>query len=189
MKKMVCSLLALILLMFCMTALAEPKSIYGNWEVMAYKDEFDMPTGDYSVVNLNPIYGKFSNSATTNSDLVVFLYCDKYTDTHADYIGFRLFEYANPNFELKNSYSQTKQYDIIVMDSTGVKHYLNGYIKAKSRMMLVDTAGSEIIISALKAGGTVRFAITASDDALNKYTFTIDDAAGFDEAYAAWKSK
>jgi len=37
-----------------------------------------------------------------------------------------------------------------------------------------------------KMQGTVRFAISESDNSLNKYSFVINNASGFDEAYAAW---
>lgn len=45
------------------------------------------------------------------------------------------------------------------------------------------------VINALKEGGTVRFAIVDSENNLNKYSFAIDDADGFDKAYSDWLAK
>lgn len=68
MKKITLALLlVLVLLAGGIVAYAEPTSDTGIWERRAYVDEFDLPTDEYYISNREPIVGKFSNSATTDS--------------------------------------------------------------------------------------------------------------------------
>lgn len=157
----------------------------GPWILKAYVDEFDLPTDDYFIVNDTPFSGTFSNSATTGSDLLSFIFYEPYETT--DYISIRLFEYGRSR--VNNPYSSTQDYDIILMDKDGNKSYLSGSMYSQDSDIDIDSYDSQVIINALKKGGTVRFAITESDDSLTKYIITIDDATGFDAAYRAyWNS-
>ena len=53
----------------------------------------------------------------------------------------------------------------------------------------MSSSDSQVILDALKKGGTVRFAITEKEDSLTKYIITIEDATGFEAAYRAYWSK
>ena len=167
-------------------ATAEPArpADMGIWMLKAYVDEFDLPTDEYFVVNKSAFTGKFSNSATTNSKLEAYIFCEK-TDNLHEYIDIRLFEYGQ--YRVHNSYSKTRYYDIAMMDKDGVKYYMDGDIAPDSSDITIwDEGDVQTIINALKKGGTVRFSITERNSSLTKYIFTINDASGFASAYDAW---
>lgn len=165
------------------SAAAEPADM-GIWMLNAYVDEFDLPTDKYFIVNKNAFSGKFSNSATTDSELKAYVFCEK-MDNNVEYIDIRLFEYGD--YRVNNVFSTTRYYDVVMMDNDGTKYYLVGMIYPESSdVCIMDESAVDIIITALQKGGTVRFAITEQNNALTKYIFTIDDASGFDAAYDAW---
>lgn len=167
------------------TAAASSKSAnMGIWTLKAYVDEFDMPTDEYFIVNKQIFTGKFSNSATNNSELEAVVFCERTRD-NSEYISIRLFEYGK--YRVNNTFSKTRYYDIVMMDNAGSKYYFEGYISPEHSDILVDDDVSvSNIINALKKGGTVRFAITDQNNNLTKYIFSIDNATGFENAYDAW---
>jgi len=160
---------------------AEPD--LGCWILKAYTDEFDMPTGRYFIVS-DAFTGKFSNSATTNSELTALVFYQDFSDTHEEFAMIRMLEYGK--YRVKNSYSKTEYYDVAVMDCDGQKYYLDGYIPSDAEGVRLTDSDAQTLKSILMKGGTVRFAISESDNSLNKYSFVINNASGFDEAYAAW---
>ena len=78
MKKLAAALLVFALLVSSAVVGAESETTTdtGIWEKRAYVDEFDLPTDEYYISNKEPIVGKFSNSATTDSPLCVYIYVD-----------------------------------------------------------------------------------------------------------------
>ncbi|MBQ3574053.1 MAG: hypothetical protein IJA26_00150 [Clostridia bacterium] len=158
----------------------------GIWIMRAYVDEFDMPTDDYFIVS-SELTGKFSNSATTGSKLTAYIFCNEFSDSPKEYIKIRLFEYDS--YQVNNPYSDGKFYDVTMMDGAGTKHYLEGWIPSKGADIRVYDEDAQTIISALKAGGTVRFAIVPSEKSQDKYSFNIEDASGFDTIFDMWKAK
>lgn len=82
MKKIVGICLAVMMMVFASSIVIAEDSTdeYGIWDIDEFVDEFDMPAGEYYIVS-DPLYGKFSNSATTNSDVTAFLFCEKFSDT------------------------------------------------------------------------------------------------------------
>ena len=149
----------------------------GIWTVRAYIDEFNLPTDEYYITNETAFTGTFSNSATTNSPLAAYLYCEQYDGR--DMLSIRLLEYGRSR--VNNPYSSTRYYDITVMDADGVRYYTEGSMYSGSYD--VNVLDEQLVLDALKKGGTVRLAITESDDPLTKYIITIDDASGFSAAY------
>ena len=149
----------------------------GIWTVRAYIDEFNLPTDEYYIANETAFTGTFSNSATTNSPLAAYLYCEQYDGR--DMLSIRLLEYGRSR--VNNPYSSTRYYDITVMDADGAKYYTEGSMYSGSYDVYV--LDEQLVLDALKKGGTVRLAITESDDPLTKYIITIDDASGFSAAY------
>ena len=169
MKKIVALLLAL-LLSFSLAALAEEIVNTGIWEKRAYVDEFDLPTDEYYISNKTPIIGKFSNSATTDSELKSYLIID------TNYIGIKLIEYGD-NI-VKNSYSKSQVYNTVMMDPAGEKYYFDGYMSSGSDRIIYSEETYDLILSALCKNGTVRFAITEENNPTTKYIITIDDTTG-----------
>lgn len=189
MKKIVGICLAVMMMVFASSIVIAEDSTdeYGIWNIDEFVDEFDMPTGEYFIVS-DPLHGKFSNSATTNSDVTAFLFCKKFSDTKKPYITLMMYEYDS--ILVKNAYSSAEIYDIIMMDGAGVKHNLTGVMLSyDSDLGIAIDEEIATVINALKEGGTVRFAIVDSENSLNKYSFAIDDADGFDKAYSDWLAK
>ena len=189
MKKIVGICLAVMMMVFASSIVIAEDSTdeYGIWNIDEFVDEFDMPTGKYFIVS-DPLHGKFSNSATTNSDVTAFLFCEKFSDTQKPFINFKMYEYDN--YLVKNAYSSAKIYDIIMMDGAGVKHNLTGVMLSHNSVLgIADDEEIATVINAFKEGGTVRFAIVDSENSLNKYSFAIDEADGFDKAYSDWLAK
>lgn len=154
----------------------------GIWQLKAYVDEFDLPTNEYYITNSVPLTGKFSNSATTNSELKVYLYCDKRKNAaYYSSISIRLLEYGSQR--VKNPFSKSKEYDITLMDDAGSKYKIEGKMYSESSDIHVLSEDAQYIVDALQKGGTVRFSITERKNELTKYIFTIDDASGFGAAY------
>ena len=189
MKKIVGICLAVMMMVFAFSIVIAEDSTdeYGIWNIDEFVDEFDMPAGVY-YIDSDPLYGKFSNSATTNSDVTAILFCEKFSDTQKPFIKFKMYEYDS--YLVKNAYSSAKIYDIIMMDGAGVKHNLTGIMLShNSALGIADDEEIATVINALKEGGTVRFAIVDSENSLNKYSFAIDEADGFDKAYSDWLAK
>lgn len=148
----------------------------GMWELRYYVDEFRMPTDTAYIVNTNWITGTFSNSATTNSLLNVKFLIDE------EDLSIMLYEYGNN--QVKNAYSsRTAYYDVTMLDNNGTKHYLEGYIFSNGDRIFFDETDEAIILEALKANGTVRFAIVETERASNSYVFAIEDTSYFSNAY------
>ena len=189
MKKIVGICLAVMMMVFASSIVIAEDSTdeYGIWNIDEFVDEFDMPTGEYFIIS-DPLHGKFSNSATTNSEVTAYLFCQNYSDVKEPFIRLRMYE--NDSYIAKNVYSSDEEYDIIMMDGAGVKHNLTGYMFSQSSdIRIVDDVEIATVINALKEGGTVRFAIVDSENSLNKYSFAIDEADGFDKAYSDWLAK
>lgn len=151
----------------------------GMWEIAYYVDEFRMPTDEAYIRNAEMIVGTFSNSATTNSELLVRFIVD------ADSLAIILYEYGSS--QVKNSYSSKSQdYDVTMMDANGKKHFLTGYIFSDSDRIYFLSGDEEIVLNALKENGTIRFAITESDRKTNSYIFAIEDSSYFGNAYSVF---
>jgi len=153
----------------------------GVWLLKAYVDEFDLPTDEYYIANGTAFTGTFSNSATTNSELTSYIFSSKSTYDYKEYdsLRVRLVEYGRN--VVNNPYSRSRDYDVVIMDGEGRKYYTSGTMYSESKDVYMDD--EQILLDALKKGGTVRLAITESDNSLNKYIITIPDATGFDVVY------
>lgn len=181
MKKGISFLLLIALLLTSTVSFAESTVDTGIWERRAYVDEFDLPTDEYYISNKEPIVGKFSNSATTDSELLVWLYLD------AGLFRIKLLEYGD--HVVKNSYSNTKTYSVAFMAPDESKYYWKGYMFSGSDTIAIDlyecidgnftTTYEDALIGVFCQDGPVRFAITEEDSPTTKYSFVIDDATGY----------
>ncbi len=174
MKKFAAALLVFALLISSAVVWAESETTTdtGIWEKRFFVDEFDLPTDEYYISNKEPIVGKFSNSATTDSPLYVYIFVED-----VSYVSIRLIEYGS-NI-VKNSYSDSRDYDVAMMDTFGERYYFDGTMYSGYDQIFFTEEESDTIIDALCENGTVRFAITETDNATTKYNFTIEDTTGF----------
>ncbi len=96
MKRWIAALCAALALVLGASCCAEEASS-SAWVLDYYVDEFRLPTDEPYVTNAEPIIGIFSNSATTDSDLLVSILVDE------DGLAIMLDEYGSSR--VKNSYS------------------------------------------------------------------------------------
>lgn len=143
------------------TAAPEPEK--EAWEKKFYVDDFQQPTSEWFLVT--EIYdGKFSNSATTNSQLAVAVTIDD------DHLCFILYEYGS--HQVKNIHSKAEYYTVSVRDSFGNTYDYNGYIPSSADRITFDYSTASSIIN-LMSSGDVSVYIKENDTPTSTYLFTI----------------
>lgn len=144
------------------------------WEIAHFVDEFNDPTEDVYIRNVDSIEGTFSNSVTTNSELTVFCFVHK-TDGKS-YFTIRMAEYGN--YLVTNPYSESRTYDIKVKTNDGTKiDFLGSMLSDSSDLYIYGRdygTDAEGIIALLSGTGEVDFYIQESDDPLTEYRFTLE---------------
>lgn len=149
---------------------------FGSWALNYYVDEFDQPTSDGYVYNINNFLGTFSNSATTDSNLLVMVLADR------EDIAFFLYEYGRSL--VKNSSSRyVEEYDITMKTADGTKHSITGTIYCGGDRLFIDDKYESKVLDALKSGEKVSFYIVQSDRTTTTYLFTVN-TDNFGEKYA-----
>lgn len=134
-----------------------------KWQIKNYVDEFGDETYR-KYINLVGT-GSFSNSATTNSDLIYSFIYD-----HSDKIQIKLFEYGN-NL-VNNSFSDDEQYRVLVKDSDGVKYEYIGYM-AGSGGDRVQIKSYELL-DLMRKNQTLKFYLENTHYTTSTYNFSVD---------------
>lgn len=142
-------------------------------------DEFNEPTSDGYVYNYNYFSGTFSNSATTDSHLLVMMLADR------EDISIFLYEYGK-NLVKNSSSRYVEEYDITMKTEDGAKYNLTGTIYCGDDRIFIDESCESTVLDALKSGGKVSFYIVQSDRTTTTYLFTIS-TDNFDEKYTEMK--
>lgn len=144
-----------------------------NWVSKYYVDSFNQPVLDAWYVSGYAI-GEFSNSATTDSNLIAFICVD------AEDVCFMLYEYARS--QVKNSSSRyAEEYSITMRTTDGVDHSLSAVLPCGSDRLYVDDSNKEEVLTALKGGEDVSFYIVENDSPTTNYLFTLPTADFADE--------
>jgi len=145
----------------------------GIWKIKYFVDDFGDPTDEGYVVS-EALEGKFSNSATTDSQLLAFFIIDD-----SD-ITLKLFEYGSQM--VKGSISRITCYTSI--KHNGVK--LDGYLVANNYQdrFVFNYEGKEALMKMFKEGGSLAFVMDeVSDYGSSRYSFKIKNTDGFSNAY------
>lgn len=138
------------------------------WELKYYVDEFKTPTDEKYIQQT--ARGTFSNSATTNSNLLVKFLVDNENITIA------LYEYGR--MQVKNSSSlNSEEYNITmrVIDDTKIK--LSGTMYRNGDRIVISSNDIETVLSELNlqnGNTTIDFYIEESDWKTTKYLFAIE---------------
>ena len=185
MKKFAAALLVFALLVSSAVVWAESEvtTDTGIWEKRAYVDEFDLPTDEYYISNAKPIVGKFSNSATTDSELLTYIYIDKGVNYNDISLSFKLIEYGNN--VVKNAYSRSLEYDVAMMDGDEEKYYFSAFMPSGKDQIYVDAEECMTVLTALCGPGTIRFVFTEKENPTSKYSFIIEDSSGLGDLLPA----
>jgi len=138
-----------------------------DWIFKYYVDEFNDETEDSYITYKTFINGKFSNSATTNSDLKVEIIADSFND-----ITITLYEYGRS--KVKNSSSRNvDKYSITIKTSDGEKHNLTGTMYCGGDRIFIDDNYRKVVLDALSGSGTVGFYIANANYTTTTYLFDI----------------
>ena len=156
---------------------------FGKWTVKTSVDEFGDPTSDQYVTNINYFEGTFSNSATTDSKLLVYFVARK------DGIGFGLYEYGS--HLVKNSYSRSTKYNITIKTPDGEKVRMVGSMYSGGSLIVMgnvlsNKANMERAIEILSGTGSISFYVEEADRTTTNYRFTVE-ASNFGEMYKSLK--
>tara|TARA_Y100000996_G_C22418765_1_gene600477 strand:- start:348 stop:884 length:537 start_codon:yes stop_codon:yes gene_type:complete len=169
--------------MFCEEEVATQDSLdFGAWEIKYYVDEFGDPTGNPYITNKEIISGKFTNSATANSDLIVnFIIDDKMHKWKVKRLYIQLLEYGT---QLVNGIGQNFYINIKQNGKVVSKNDIAGYIPNDSDRLVVEVKKNYAkFIKILKDGGELKFSLSQiSTSPKTSYNFVIDNADGFTEA-------
>ena len=136
---------------------------FGTWKASNYVDEFDNPTGKRFISTT--VFGTFSNSATTNSNLTAAIQVD------TEGVSIILWEYSS--HQVKCSYKYDN-YSITMLDTKNEKHTLSGTMYAGGFRIYIDEENETTVINALKQSGSISFHVVNSEYTTSKYTFTIE---------------
>ena len=134
----------------------------GDWEIEYYVDEFQEQTDEKYIKQT--ALGTFSNSATTNSDLLAYILVDK------DDIRFRLQEYESSYVkEDEPIYFRVKSSDSLI---TELDMWVNrdGYVEFSSYYKEMQDSLKNILLR----GGEVKFSGVIDHYSKSTYHFTIN---------------
>jgi hypothetical protein len=147
-----------------------------DWEIRYYVDEFNLPTSVAYIINSNPADGTFSNSATTNSNLLAEILVDKYDVC--------IFLYTYGRSQVKNSSTRNSQsYSITMRTENGNRQEITGSMRASGDRITIDSAYRVRVINALLHGsGSVSFYIVETDRPSTNYLFSVE-TSNFEEVY------
>ncbi len=151
----------------------------GIWEIRNYVDSFGDYTKERYITNKEKFQGRFSNSATTNSNLTVDFLINSKKE-----IAIQLYEYGGTT-EVKGDYgSGTLTAYLTLRDKDGKNSDIIIGENRSDRFKFGSNA-STIIHNALIKGGEVKFHISVSEKygSGSTYNFSIDDAKYYDNAY------
>ena len=152
---------------------------FGMWKINYFVDEFGDPTSEGYITERTSIKGKFSNSATTNSNLRVnFLISE-------GNISLQLYEYAG-NHPVSGKISSQSYRIQIKHNGKVVKggRKKNKDFRATNYSDRLKVNYSDELMNLFSQGGEFKFRIIETGDYANgSYSFKIDDVSGFSNAY------
>jgi hypothetical protein len=149
----------------------------GIWEVRYYVDEFGDETDKGYISTKELLSGVFSNSATTNSELIAnFLISDSTS------VAISLYEYGSTKVK---AYSDI-YYDIFIKLDDGSKVTCTGIMKKQGDRIYLDNKNrlkhkTTIVHSALMTNKKLTLLIK-EQDSLSQYKIIIDNTLGYENA-------
>ena len=165
----------------------------GSWGKYFFTDEFNDPTDEWYIGMKANTVGTFSNSATTDSKLEVYILYGQTNDypdlpfggtgLGTDYFNIFLYEYGRNLVKNSSSY-YVDEYDITMKTADGTKHNLTGTIYCGGDRLYIDDAYKTRVLEALKSGENVSFYIVESERTTTTYLFSVA-TSNFAEEYAA----
>lgn len=150
------------------------KFVSDTWELGEFVDEFGQNTGEI-YLSTTVSDGKFSNSATTNSELTAIV------QVTSDGIGIMLVEYGWSVVKCSYGYDS---YNVVMLDINKNRSKLSGTMyEGGSRIRFSDSDESKIIDALLAGEGEISFYIEDAERTTTNYLFTVH-TSNFAELYA-----
>lgn len=141
----------------------------GAWEIGYYVDDFGERTGEFFVSMF--LYGTFSNSATTNSDLKVRFMIDKNSSR------IQLYEYAGDHPVKGEGFIYFK-----IRDKNNKEYEIRAY-NSDHGNTTIEEDDDKKLRNILLTGGEIKFVAEADKyGSPSTYKFTIDNADWFENA-------
>lgn len=160
------------------TTTAKPKTV-SVWEKNYFVDEWGDEDKNSPYLYTETSNGKFSNSATVNSELTVGVIVSD------DYAGFILYEYGYSDVVS----SSGEEYKITVIDESDSETSLEGWIGKNSNQVCVlnseysGTNDFDSLLDLLKTNNTLKFKFEEQGKYSNDvYSFKLD-CSGFETSY------
>jgi predicted small lipoprotein YifL len=147
------------------------------WSVEYYVDDFEQPTDQWYISNYSSgdFVGKFSNSATTDSKLLVQFLIDQ------ENIAIVLLEYGK-NVVKNSSTRSVVTYDITIRTADGADHEMTGTLYCGGDRIVIDDAYKSSVYDMFCQEGDIIFRIVESERPTTTYLFTAK-TANFGELY------
>ena len=143
----------------------------GLWSKDYYVDDFQQPTDEWFITNTINIEGTFSNSATTNSKLLVQVAADEFEGETR--VAFFLYEYGRN--QVKNSSNNyVDEYDITMRGADGADVSLTGTVYCGGDRLFIDDQYVNTVLEAMKGEGTLSFYIVDSERTTTTYLFSLE---------------
>jgi hypothetical protein len=152
----------------------------GMWVVSYYVDDFGEPTKEGYIRNADFISGLMSNSATQNSDLNV-----KFLISNPSDISIMLYEYAGNNPVKAYSYDV---YRVLIQGEDGDRYEMRATNYSSDRLSFNEKS-SRKVHGILMKGGMIKFKIVELETPTAQYSFTINNADWYDNAYTKLTGK
>ena len=145
--------------------------VKGLWSVNYYVDDFQQPTEEWYITNETSFTGTFSNSATTNSKLLVQVAVDEF-EGEGKRVAFFLYEYGRN--QVKNSSTNyVDEYTITMRGADGTDTSLSGTVYCGGDRLFIDDKYVDTVLNAMKGEGTLSFNIV-EEHTSTSYLFSME---------------
>ena len=146
-----------------------------DWAIGYYVDEFEEPTDDAYITNTQYIIGKFSNSATSNSELLVQVLVDD------EKVSIFLYEYGD-NLVKNSSSNYNEDYTITIRDESGEEAKISGAIWTGDDRISIEGSSKEKLINYLCGEEDFKVHIVNDEHTTTQYLFKVSPS-NFAELY------
>lgn len=144
----------------------------GLWSVNYYVDDFNQPTEEWYITNETTFTGTFSNSATTNSKLLVQVAVDEF-EGEGKRVAFFLYEYGR-NQVKNSSVNYVDEYTITMRSADGTDTSLSGTVYCGGDRLFIDDKYVDTVLNAMKGEGTLSFHIVEDERTTTSYLFSME---------------
>lgn len=144
---------------------------FGIWEIKYFVDDFGEPTKEGYITTAKPIRGEYSLSTTGNIGMQVSFIVESEKS-----VSIKFYHAGNL---ISSGY--TISYRVLVQDFEGERYTLSASNYDSDRLSFNHSDAKKVYNILLK-GGTVKFKIYSDDILESEYSFTIDNADGFENA-------